>query len=171
MAPLSPGLASCHQRCSQSLPRSSWLEGRERRWNPTLVLSSLGPSSAPDSLWALAGSLPPHLPSPFPSILVVCRWWQDSNSLRGQDAQVVAAARNRWWNLGPQRTDWSPGALNPGLGSAQRGRQAAEPETRGRGWPDPAPGEGRDEGDERALHRVPRAGSLSNHQKDLRKLP
>lgn len=45
---------------------------------------------------------------------------------------MVALDRNRWWNLGPQRTDWSPGALNPGgLGSAQWGRQAAEPETGG----------------------------------------
>ena len=74
VVPLSPGLASCPQRCSQSLPRSSWLEDRERRWSPTLVPSALGPSSAQDSQWGLAGSLPPHLPSPFPSILVVFGW-------------------------------------------------------------------------------------------------
>ena len=59
---------------------------------------------------------------------------------------MVAIDRNRWWNLGPRRTDWSPGALNPGgLSSAQWGRQAAESETGGEGLAGPCPwrGEGR----------------------------
>lgn len=101
-----------------------------RRWVPGKVSgrdgTTLGPTSARDSLRGLAVSLLPHLPGPFPSILVPWGRCQGSDFLgcpRGCHGWDLLAKGVGPGGDGLGWGEWDPRGADRGAGSPPRGRQ------------------------------------------------